>query len=274
MAIIRAAGGLLWRAGRDGHKRLAVIHRPHRDDWSLPKGKLKDGEHWEQAALREVFEETGCTSRIVSFAGCMHYVPKRTPKLVLFWNMELVEEGPLQFLDEVDEVRWLTRREALKRLDHDTEREVLVEALELTHFSAPELPSSAAARLDRSADDAFFESGAAAEATREVIRAAAERAGPDAPPPLELEAEARARVLRPALATAVAMAGAGLGAFLLGPPRSIGIAVAAAALGGLAAGGSAVWTRAVAPSSRRRPIAGRCFRGSDRIRFPRAGSRS
>jgi 8-oxo-dGTP pyrophosphatase MutT (NUDIX family) len=83
MAIIRAAGGLLWRTGKDGRRRLAVIHRPHREDWSLPKGKLKDGEHWEEAALREVEEETGCKARIASFAGAVHYVPKRTPKVVL-----------------------------------------------------------------------------------------------------------------------------------------------------------------------------------------------
>jgi 8-oxo-dGTP pyrophosphatase MutT (NUDIX family) len=49
MAVVRAAGGLLWRDGKKGRSgaRLAVIHRPHRKDWSLPKGKLDDGETWE-----------------------------------------------------------------------------------------------------------------------------------------------------------------------------------------------------------------------------------
>ncbi len=128
MELIRAAGGLLWREGKDGKRRLAVIHRPHREDWSLPKGKLEDGERWEVAALREVEEETGCKARIVSFAGVVHYVPRRTPKVVVFWNMELVKEGPLEHQEEVDEVAWLTREEALKRLDHEGEREVLAEA--------------------------------------------------------------------------------------------------------------------------------------------------
>src|SRR5512142_583056 len=128
MDLIRAAGGLLWREGKDGKRRLAVIHRPHREDWSLPKGKLEDGERWEAAALREVEEETGCRARIVSFAGVVHYVPRRTPKVVVFWHMELVKEGPLVHVDEVDEVVWLTREEALRRLDHEGEREVLVEA--------------------------------------------------------------------------------------------------------------------------------------------------
>ncbi|HEV2770779.1 MAG TPA: NUDIX domain-containing protein, partial [Solirubrobacteraceae bacterium] len=53
-----AAGGVVVRDGR-----LAVVHRPRYDDWSLPKGKLDAGESWEGCALREVEEETGlrCT---------------------------------------------------------------------------------------------------------------------------------------------------------------------------------------------------------------------
>jgi 8-oxo-dGTP diphosphatase len=129
MKVIRAAGGLLWRDD-DGARRVAVIHRPHRKDWSLPKGKLRDGEAWEQAALREVQEETGCEARILSFAGVAHYVPRHTPKVVLYWNMALVREGPLEAQDEVDRIAWLVPAEALDRLDHDSDREILEEALD------------------------------------------------------------------------------------------------------------------------------------------------
>jgi len=77
MAIVRLAGGILWREG----SRLAVIHRPRQADWSLPKGRLDEGETWEEAALREVTEETGCEARITSFAGAASYVQRRTPRL-------------------------------------------------------------------------------------------------------------------------------------------------------------------------------------------------
>jgi 8-oxo-dGTP diphosphatase len=130
MAVIRAAGGLLWRED-GGTRRIAVIHRPHREDWTLPKGKLKEDEGWEAAALREVAEETGCEARIVSFAGLAHYVPRRTPKVVLYWNMALVREGALDAPGEVDEVAWLTPEEALERLDLESDRDVLEEALHL-----------------------------------------------------------------------------------------------------------------------------------------------
>ena len=42
---------------RDGC--VLLVHRPRYDDWTLPKGKLDEGETWEEAALREVAEETG-----------------------------------------------------------------------------------------------------------------------------------------------------------------------------------------------------------------------
>ena len=51
---VHAAGGIVERDGL-----IAVVHRPRYDDWSLPKGKLDRGESWEDAALREVREETG-----------------------------------------------------------------------------------------------------------------------------------------------------------------------------------------------------------------------
>jgi len=187
MSIIRAAGGLLWREGEEGRRRLALVHRPHRSDWSLPKGKLKDGERWEDAAIREVGEETGCLARVVSFAGVVHYVPKRTAKVVLFWNMELVDEGPLRFPEEVDQVAWLTAPEALRRLDYETERELLVEALELRHFESAE-EMDAAPRRSRGATLVFAALGALGGAVLAGVLAA--WLGPPGGTPLALGAAA------------------------------------------------------------------------------------
>ena len=57
--MIRASGGLVVREGEAGERQVLVVHRPRYDDWSFPKGKLKDGETDEECALREVAEETG-----------------------------------------------------------------------------------------------------------------------------------------------------------------------------------------------------------------------
>jgi len=133
----------VWRSGPDG-PRVAVVHRPHREDWSLPKGKLEEGESWAAAAVREVREETGCIVRLGAWAGSTWYLPRKTPKVVLFWHMELVRQGPLEAVDEVDEVAWLSPREALARLDHGNERAVLRHAADPALRAAPQSPARAA----------------------------------------------------------------------------------------------------------------------------------
>jgi len=122
-ALQWVAGGLVWRDDPDGRK-LAVIHRPKKRDWSLPKGRLEEGESFMAAALREVAEETGCEARIEEFAGFALYPAKGAPKLVLFWHMA-VRGGRFRPSDEVDRLEWLTPGEALRRLDHPAERRVV-----------------------------------------------------------------------------------------------------------------------------------------------------
>jgi 8-oxo-dGTP diphosphatase len=117
MRLIRAAGGIVWRETSAG-RRLAVVHRARRDDWTLPKGKLHDGEGWQEAARREIAEETGCLVRLTRFAGAKLHVDRPEPKLTL-----VADDG------EVDEIAWLSRREALERLDHGSDRRLLLRAL-------------------------------------------------------------------------------------------------------------------------------------------------
>jgi 8-oxo-dGTP diphosphatase len=126
--LVRAAGGLLWRQSSSGPQ-LAVVHRPYRDGWSLPKGKLEAGESWKEAALREVREETGCEVRITRFAGPSFYVARRDPKLVLYWHMAVVRDGPLGHGGEVDDVAWLTPAAAIGRLRHESDRRLVGRAL-------------------------------------------------------------------------------------------------------------------------------------------------
>lgn len=122
--VIQAAGGLVWR-NANGEKELAIIHRPKHDDWTLPKGKLEPGESWKEAALREVLEETVCQVEIENFAGCICYTPKDIPKIVLYWNMKLIDEGNFKPNKEVDQIRWLKVDEALAILGYQSERELI-----------------------------------------------------------------------------------------------------------------------------------------------------
>lgn len=120
---VLAAGGLLVRD--DG--RVAVIHRPRYDDWSLPKGKLDPGESFEHGALREVWEETGVRGRIRGELDPVEYVDRKgRDKLVRWYRMD-VDGDPDEFVpnDEVDELRWLTPAEALDLVSYAHDRALL-----------------------------------------------------------------------------------------------------------------------------------------------------
>ncbi len=139
----RAAGGVLWRfpagaaAGNGrGQLEVVVVHRPHRQDWSLPKGHLETGETPAEAALREVLEETGYRARLGASLGTTSYQDhKGRPKIVWYFAMDLAGADPHdaeapgptgELLDgEVDEVVWLSLHDAGARLSYDTDREVL-----------------------------------------------------------------------------------------------------------------------------------------------------
>ena len=122
--VIQAAGGLLWRETENGRE-LAIIHRPKLDDWALPKGKLEPGESWKAAALREVYEETGCKAEIENFVGCTCYTTVGTPKVVLYWNMTLTGKCNFQPSKEVDQLQWMKPEDAIQKLDYQTEQELI-----------------------------------------------------------------------------------------------------------------------------------------------------
>ena len=118
---VEAAGGVL----RDDDGRILLVHRPRYDDWTLPKGKLDPGETFEQAALREVHEETGLRCTLGPELATTEYRDnKGRPKVVRYWLMD-VESGRFEPNDEVDEVRWLRVAEAIEALTYDRDREVL-----------------------------------------------------------------------------------------------------------------------------------------------------
>jgi 8-oxo-dGTP diphosphatase len=121
---IRAAGGVVLHDGR-----IAVVHRPRYDDWSLPKGKLEPGETWEEAALREVEEETGLRVRLEHPLTTTHYAVGDRPKTVRWWRMAVVDDDGHEPDHEVDQLRWATPEEAMRLLDYEPDRLLVRQAL-------------------------------------------------------------------------------------------------------------------------------------------------
>ena len=132
-----SAGGVVYR--RDGEDVEVVLasRRTRRGDlaWGLAKGGIEPGESHEDAAVREVLEETGYTAEIEASLGDTRYFyvweEARIRKTVHFFLMRCTGGDPADRDDEMEEVRWFPLDRALKRAAYRGEREVLGRAAEL-----------------------------------------------------------------------------------------------------------------------------------------------
>src|ERR1700749_3570777 len=122
--VIKAAGGILQRSTPRGEE-VMVVDRKRHQDWTLPRGKVKDGESFQEAAMREVLEETGCSCRIGNYLGTISYADDGVPKVVLFWKMSLVEETGAKNNEEIGEALWLQIPAAIERLTQTQEKALL-----------------------------------------------------------------------------------------------------------------------------------------------------
>ncbi|MGI8415423.1 MAG: NUDIX hydrolase [Nakamurella sp.] len=137
-----SAGGLVVRT-ESGIKSGALIGRLDRRGrlrWSLPKGHVELGETTEQAAMREVEEETGISGRITARLGSVDYTftaaGKRIHKRVHHFLMVAIG-GELSDADiEVTEVAWVPLEELDERLAYAGERRLARRATELLEDTA------------------------------------------------------------------------------------------------------------------------------------------
>jgi 8-oxo-dGTP pyrophosphatase MutT (NUDIX family) len=125
--VIKAAGGIVCRAGSSGETEIVVVHRPAYDDWTLPKGKVDPDETPEQCALREVKEETGFRCELLRPLGCTAYVDRRgRNKVACYWVMEVIS-GRFRPGGEVDRMVWLTVPDAVKRLTYERDKALIAQ---------------------------------------------------------------------------------------------------------------------------------------------------
>ncbi len=120
-----AAGGVVWRRRDAGLIEVVLVHRPRYDDWSLPTGKLDPGETDEEAALREVREETCVVARLGPELPTTTYLDKSGKhKRVRYWAMTVVAGEPAA-ANEVDRAEWVPMEEAWERLTYQHDVSVL-----------------------------------------------------------------------------------------------------------------------------------------------------
>ncbi len=113
---------------------MVLIARGGRRIWCLPKGLIEPQEKEEQAALREVEEETGLTGRLLRKAGEIRYqyfLPEekvRIQKKVTFFLLEHTGGDTSHHDFEVDEAAWFPWPKALRKLSYPKERELVEKA--------------------------------------------------------------------------------------------------------------------------------------------------
>jgi len=122
--VIRAAGGILQRVTPRGDEVL-IVYRKRYQDWALPKGEVKDGESFQEAAVREVAQETGCSCQLGNYLGTISFSDHGTPKVIMFWKMTVLEENPVAESDEAGEVVWMPLAVAIQKLSQAQEKALL-----------------------------------------------------------------------------------------------------------------------------------------------------
>lgn len=123
--VSRAAGGVVYRQNGGGETEVLLIHRPHRQDWTFPKGKREAGETDEACALREVEEETGLQCALGDeLPTVSHRTSKGRLKVVRYWMMVPIG-GVAEPRNEVDAVQWVSLDQAPSLLTYERDRVLL-----------------------------------------------------------------------------------------------------------------------------------------------------
>jgi len=137
-----SAGGVVYRRSEETVE-VALIRAGQR--WGLPKGHVESGESIQQAAVREVAEETGLHGQVMGKLGEITYrftnrwtegKPVRVFKRVHFYLIRWAD-GDVEGHDyEVDEACWFPIETAMTTLSYATEKKILRQAQDLIRSEA------------------------------------------------------------------------------------------------------------------------------------------
>jgi 8-oxo-dGTP pyrophosphatase MutT (NUDIX family) len=130
-----SAGGVVFRINK-GSAEVAIVRIVPEMRWQLPKGIIDPGETIEEAALREVREESGIVADLVAPIETIEYwfVADRNGeriryhKFVHFFLMSCKAGDVADHDHEVDEARWVDIETAVEMLEFKSERDVVTKA--------------------------------------------------------------------------------------------------------------------------------------------------
>ncbi len=123
--VIRAAGVVVFHPEANPEPRFLAVHRPHREDWSLPKGKVEGGETLPCAAVRECDEETGYQISLSARLPSLRYQAAGQSKIVDYWIGHVRGDEGFAPDEEVDEITWVPLSKAKEFLTYPDDAEVV-----------------------------------------------------------------------------------------------------------------------------------------------------
>ena len=116
------AGGMVYQRVHPNIEYLLVRPKRAPTEWVLPKGHIEPRESSEEAAGREVLEETGVKARMIAPLGMVEFETRGNTVRVEYFLMKLIVRGAAM---EERETLWASYEKALTLLTHEQNREIL-----------------------------------------------------------------------------------------------------------------------------------------------------
>jgi 8-oxo-dGTP diphosphatase len=135
-----SAGGVTFRRHKDCLEIALISVGPDRR-WQLPKGIVDDGESTEDAAIREVREETGLETELIKLIDKIEYwyysknrgQRVRFHKFVYFYLLRYLTGNTENHDQEVNEALWIEIDQACSMAAFKTEKQIIQQAKEMVN---------------------------------------------------------------------------------------------------------------------------------------------